>query len=352
MKSYMYNIGFLRFLFAMMIVYYHLVQFLNSYFNTHFYQRLVERSGVTGGAIVFAFFVMSGFFLYSYENKKDNFKKFFFKKIIRLWPVMFFSFVTIVFMGHINPIVDFLNCIFISSGIGVIKADSTNAATWFICVLFWLSLLFYYVINELSRNALTFLCAILTFFSFAALSHAESGYYSAIAFPPLILTSGMLRGIGGMSIGILLGIFVKKNIDKNLIKNKFVVIFCTIAEILFMYIFIMLNSYKVCVFPDDIFYVMLFVIIFILFIYNIGIFSRFLNIQLFRVLGNASFSIYVMHFPVIYFMRDYIWPNYSGGFFLITVGCSLCALVGLLTYALIERPAYAWLMQKCNHQGE
>lgn len=97
---------------------------------------------------------------------------------------------------------------------------------------------------------------------------------------------------------------------------------------------------------------MLFVIIFILFIYNIGIFSRFLNIQLFRVLGNASFSIYVMHFPVIYFMRDYIWPNYSGGFFLITVGCSLCALVGLLTYALIERPAYAWLMQKCNHQGE
>lgn len=150
---------------------------------------------------------------------------------------MFFSFITIVFMGHINPIVDFLNCIFISSGIGVIKADSTNAATWFICVLFWLSLLFYYVINELSRNALIFLCAILTFFSFAALSHAESGYYSAIAFPPLILTSGMLRGIGGMSIGILLGIFVKKNIDKNLIKNKFVVIFCTIAEILFMYIY-------------------------------------------------------------------------------------------------------------------
>ena len=236
MKQRLYQIDFLKFIFALMIVYYHLMGFLvKQYPDVLVYTKLQLRSGAVGSNIVFAFFILSGYFLCKAAlSKPIDILSYIKNRIVRLWPLLAFSFITFIFIGSFN-VYDFLNIFFISNGIGIVKSSSHNAATWFICVLFWQSILFYYLLVHYKEKFLPF-CGFFVLFSFVWLTYSPNGgLYSAIALPSLQLTTGMVRGIGGISLGIILFYiipFLKK--DKKL-NNKIIL---SISEIVLLYLIV------------------------------------------------------------------------------------------------------------------
>ena len=119
-KKRYYNVDFLRFVFAIIIVYYHLLPQINSFSSTLLLSELADKSVLAGRNIVDAFFILSGFFLLQSFEKNPQLEttKFALNKFLRLWPVMAFSFLVALLFGNFDKYSDVLNIFFINSGLG------------------------------------------------------------------------------------------------------------------------------------------------------------------------------------------------------------------------------------------
>ena len=315
-KKRFYNIDFLRFLLAAMIIYYHLTPMCAKFYSITFLSDLSMKSQLVGRCAVSAFFLLSGFFLYISTNKKklQTTYEFMIQRIIRLWPLMAFSFVPLSLIGIFNKYTDILNIFFISSGLGVLKESSSNDPTWFICVLFFLSLFFHFLIKHLRKDYLICLCSILSLYSFIILAHASNGLYSKIVLPSLDLTAGMVRGIGGISLGIVCGWFWEKIKNKQYNISVFKKLIITFIEVFLLCFYLKYNIYHLPKFNNVIYWQLIFVGIFFLFLVNKGYLSNLLNNKFLGQLGKYSFSLFVMHKPVILICRKCLWgEGFAGG---------------------------------------
>lgn len=332
------NIDFLRFLFAIIIVYYHILPQINNFSSTYLLTELVQKSNLAGRNIVNAFLFLSGFFLLQSFDKKSEVDtyKFILNKFLRLWPVMAFSFLFVLPFGIFDKYNDTLNLFFINSGLGLTTKSSVNAASWFICVLFFLSIFFYYLMKTLSRKNLIFTCSIFTFWGFIILAQAKTGLYSAIILPSLYLTAGMVRGIACISLGIICADIWEK-IKSIKINNSILntLIFGVIETMLLWY-FIQYSVFHVAKFKIDIYWSLIFVGVFFLFLFNIGFLSKFLNNKFSKMFGDFSYSIFVMHFPLIKICKKYFWDIFTPEISAILTFL-ICIIVGILTHILIEK---------------
>ena len=137
-RGYKSEIGLIRFICSALMVYYHLTPILSSKFpNVELYAILSAGNRWNGRVGVICFFILSGmFFQLGHEWERLSFKEFAIKKFFRLWPVMAFS-----ILVNFHTKADALNLFFISSGLGAVTGASSNPASWFACVLFWLFLI-------------------------------------------------------------------------------------------------------------------------------------------------------------------------------------------------------------------
>ena len=346
----LYNIDFLRFMFAIMIMYYHVVGVLNNFHNTSFLQNLAVKGGLIGPNIVYAFFILSGFFLYITNiSKPEKLSDFILQKVIRLWPLMAISFVPFIFLGTYNKYLDTLNIFFISAGTGIVKGGSNNPATWFICVLFFTSIFFYCLIKQNSRQKIINICAFFSFFCFIILTYSPNGKgYGAIALPALRLTVGMIEALGGMSLGILCAIIYSSfslDNEKTWLGKKILI---SVAEIFIFLYFIKSVAWHNPQFSEEIYYQLLFIILLFLFLQNKGFFSQLFNHKIFGVLGSFSYAIYVMHFPCIAVLRKYILETnlIKNDAHLLLLFTTFCIVVGGGTAICVERPITNYLKGK------
>ena len=102
-KQKYYNIEFLRFAFAICIVYFHLLHsFMMDYTGgCDLYLRLAEQSKYAK-YIVECFFIISGYFLYHTIRKHPDMttQSFVIRRVIRLWPALACSIIiSAVFFG-------------------------------------------------------------------------------------------------------------------------------------------------------------------------------------------------------------------------------------------------------------
>lgn len=134
------EIDLLRFVCSVLMVYYHLTPRLSARFpDVELYAALSKGNAMTGSIGVLCFFILSGlFFQVGREWERDSFKEFVQKKTARLWPVLAFS-----LLVNSRTTADVLNLFFISSGTGAISKASSNPASWYVCVLFWLFLIYF-----------------------------------------------------------------------------------------------------------------------------------------------------------------------------------------------------------------
>ncbi|MBR1942915.1 acyltransferase [bacterium] len=342
----LYNIDFLRFGLAWMIVLTHLSVIVDKFYNTKATAVMALKFGHCGFAAVPAFFFMAGFFLYRTSvNNQKKFSDFITFRIFRLWPVLAFSFLISLLFGRYKPYVDTMNLFFINSGLGLLKwnESSSNSAVWFIGVLLFLSIFFRYFICELKRKHLIFLCSVITFLSFSVLIKIpmEQLGYSKVVMPSLGLTSGFVTGLGSMGLGVLFSA-VFGCADK--IKCQFGKIKILMFSLFELYVFIYYCTrviYRSKVYENSLYWLLIFSVIFLLFYVNKGVLSQTLNNKFFGKLGEYSYCIYVLHLPVIILLKKYyIYMNVTMAMFSTIF---IILLISIITYYLIEKPTYIYL---------
>lgn len=332
------SIDFLRFVFSIIIVYYHLIPILASKFPevANWKNTLIQSKH--GGLVVYIFFFMSGFFFHT-KNDKTVFE-FVSERIIRLWPVLFFS-----IMINFNGIPDFFNIFFIERVLGIVSQGSSNPASWYVCVLFWVSVVLYSFIKSFEFKKLLPFFLIIAFLEFRLITVYRSHFYYDTV---LCFTVGILHG-GGILMGII----------SRQIWNVIIPIFDNIDSFFGKFIFSILEGtlfvslIYICSFSIREYYavqnIMLYTIMIFVFMCNKGLLSKIF--QKIGKVGDYSYSIYLMQFPTFYYMERLFWnrPLHFNVITYIITSLSICIIVGILTHYIIEKPLTRFLMFVYNN---
>lgn len=340
------NIEALRFIFATVIVYYHILHDNLFKFYRDFEQLQVYRDlCLDADLIVELFFIIAGFFLYkTYEKyKNDSFFVLGLNKFFRLWPVFAFS-ILCCYILHLcnfigfNGYREFLDLLLMQNN-GISK--NFAGINWFVSSLFWAFIFYFILLKNCSKNITNSIIAVITYFSYVGLVHLGFGRAVVNDF----LSLGVLRGIAGLGLGYLLALFIE-NLSKIKINIKTPKILTyIIASTVEIYClgFLLYNftahrmSYR-----NPMIFVFVFSILLILFVQKKGLLSNLFDNNISVFLGKYSYSIYIMQQVTFYLMQNSIWENES--FVLnhinVCLACSIIIsiLVGVVTYYLIEKP--------------
>lgn len=334
------EIEFIRFLMSILIVYYHLTPILAELFpDETVYLAMTRKNWHIGGVCVSAFFVLSGFFFHRSRVWEQDTVCFFLKKAVRFWPALAFS-----LLVHFENATDFLNLLYINTGLGVITSGSSNPASWYICNLLWLLLIFqlWFKRSE-ERGGIDYgACVGIVLIASSMLAHRTNSGYWQIAMEQIpFLTNGILLGVFGITIGILTSKLMETlNIYHILIRNKYTVSGVWIVILAyFVYIITFLEKKYELIYYLAVFLALLF------FSLQEGVLSELLTNKLFDFLGRSSYAIYMMQFPCFYYLKKLIakegmWQ--SNPFSMVIFGVGFCIIVGIVTHLLIEIPAARW----------
>ena len=351
-KKKYHNIEFLRILFALLIVYFHILHsnIMGYVGENEIYHSLAKLCN-DAGIIVECFFIMSGYFLYqSYINKPEtSVLQFTLKKIFRLLPVLLFSLVICVFFFNhrLEPALFnglFLQCIGFS-----LEYKGIN---WYISPLFWVSIFYFVLLKTTDYKKANFSIAVITYISYVVLVNITFGRETIYGF----LCLGVVRALAGIGLGYLIGL-VLQELKKVRIVNwgghsqlQYIVV--SIIEIVTLWYllkwFLFGKSYA-----NSFIVIIIFSILFICFIKGKGLLSQLLDKMIFSAFGRYAYSIYVMQQVAFYILQRTLWRTAIVGNVSLCLFVSLvfCTFVGVLTYHLVEQPCaklYAKLKFECN----
>lgn len=209
----LYSVDFLRFIFAMIIVYFHIfhdniMKFTN---NSGFYKNLYENAN--GDVLVECFFLLSGFFMFYSFKKRGSiaFGKYAYSKAARLWPTLFFAILLEIIFFNGSAFNGFFNALFLQcNGLSL----DFRGINWYVSPLFW-TFLFYFGLHKIIKKekVFCFITAILSYISYLLVCNANDGIFSrGIGFG--FVSLAMCRALGGLGIGYLIATIVQ-NLKDN-----------------------------------------------------------------------------------------------------------------------------------------
>ena len=315
----------------------------------------------TGHQMVTFFFVLSGFVMVMAYYKKDNFEfnAFWFARIARIAPVYFLAMVlAIVFPiykgvegENISVVSILLHMSFLQAWIPPYPL-SINSPAWSLSVEAFFYLVFPFILVFIRRInlsvkylflvslAIWLVSQIVTFIIMNSPQYGEPpNIFSDIIyyFPLLHLCSFLL----GVSAGVW---FLNNSQFKS---NKFsIIFFLAISSITFMalnnleYIEKYLNPDMKLFHLDGSFYAPLFVVFIISLALLPEYMDKILSNRFFVLLGNSSYSLYILHGPIAIFFIQFILPNVSMPiahlfyWYLFTT-----IIISILIYRFVEIPA-------------
>ena len=162
-----------------------------------------------------------------------------------------------------------------------------------------------------------------------------------------------MRGLGGISLGYLIGDWYKNNIEaiKNYIpsfKQKLVLTFLEFACLFFIINNLLFHQLK---FKNDVIYIIVFTVITILFLLNKGYISKILDNDICGKLSRYAYSIYMTHTTIIRpVLKHTLWNNQNFVTHHPVMNLAVTLLItfafGILTYHLVEAPCTKWLKNK------
>ena len=317
----MMNMEFLRLVFTFGIVVYHLTERLD-----------VANEGWLG---VEFFFILSGFFMMlTFDPARTTFD-FAKSKIIHFVPLLLLC----AFLGKAKLVPVVSNVLFLQST--GLSDDVVPPQSWFLAVLFWVSLFYFYMMKICNIQSNRLIFALLTFFSYAACRHF--GWDGMIGG---VFSVRLLRGVAGIGLGYFtasLYLAFQKRKPAN-------ALFCTIAEIaLTLYAAAIVFVKGAC--PENkIFAVVCFAGLILLFGMKQGAVSRFFNRPFFAKISACSFAIYMTHWflemdVVLHWYKRFSFLQQHNGF--VIAGTVLLSWVlGVFVHKYVEKPATAFLKRK------
>ena len=359
------NIEFLRFVFVSILVYFHLVQvFISRNITSYLPLEFLSRSAYI---LVEFFFILAGFFLYFDIQKYKDISSYVKKRFLRLWFVPAFvvllSIISAPFMKYIivNYVNSLLNILFLNN-IGLTNSVSNYVHTWYICVLFWVSLLYFCLFKLFDYKRVLFFVAIMVYLSYVAIFQALKGSFGShetVLYG--LLTSGMLRGIAGLGIGLMMGMIYERymclhKVNNNKTTSIFYPIIFSIAEIVILFVLGNLLVFKIWKINNDFIFIPLFVALIWLFLLKKGMISKLLENKISDFLGKFSYSIFVMQGYLIILFYTMFETKFAQlipeqRLLTLSIGYIFAVFGGILVYYLIEKPSSNWCKNKFLNNG-
>ena len=272
-----------------------------------------------GPIAVTAFFVLSGYLMaLGYGDKFNkltvkNYKNFIIKRCIRLYPLHFLAFLIGIFYVVLAKLDTsfvaallhlFLFQTYVNIGIQVFYFSGTS---WFIANLFFLYALTPFLVYLFSVNRekikLIHLCALLSFFYVA-------GVFVSLIFKGKMIPfsaewwfvyispySRIFDFISGFISGLIFVRISELNIFKLGFKKSTLMEFFCLAVLFLYYRFPLTNIDSL---RYDVYHIPVFLLVIIVFSFSNGLVSSVLSRNIFVLLGDLSFPLFLFHLPLIY----------------------------------------------------
>ena len=361
-KNYFPNLNGLRFIAAFFVFIHHLEQFkylykIDNFWNDYPFIKLIGKLGVV------LFFVLSGFlitYLLLAEEKLNsqiNIKKFYIRRILRIWPLYFL----ILFSGlFIIPNLNFLDTPFFNHDI-----FNNDPFKIILVFLFFLPNLAYAIFGfipyvshtwsigteeqfyliwpvllKFTKNKLRIILLVIIFYlTFKLLLYTN--FLNFIPFKNLILEFWLSFNIDCMAIG---GLFSYLLFNKSKLLRYFMYNFS-------FYIALITLCFFLCFGLDFLFfhyevYALLFGIIIFNLSSNIS-FSIILENNFFNFLGKISFGIYMFHpFAIILTLNTFIYFNFEDNLLILFLSFFITLVLSGLSFFYFEK---FFLIKKNNY---
>lgn len=351
------NIEFLRLLFMLAIV---LMHYTSKSFKLIDIESIehIARHLSNAGKAVDGFFIISGFLLYLTFKNSTTIIDFIKKKILRLSPVIIYS----VIVGLVASLFGLMHFSFHSALMTItftnvltdMSVGNWNglAVTWYVSVLFWVSLLYFYLMKNFDKKYTNLVIGILSFVSYYVALKVHQGSLRDPHETFLgIINIGFLRGFGGIGLGYFIAQWYKDNYTS--IENKICSVKqkwgYTLLEVIFLSavfleLFILNSQYKY-----NFAIVIDMVLLFILFLLKRGYVSQFFDNNFVVNLSKYTYSIYVTHLLLFRLMKNFIL-NSANEWYLFPVLLVSAIVLGVFTYHFVEVPSAKFLKKKWFNQ--
>lgn len=334
------NIEFFRFVFALVVCYYHLIiNWAKIYPENELFLHL--KYVANGGFCVDLFFIIAGYFLFFSLEKTQSVLDFTLHKIKRLFPPLAFSIITITCLKKVAFSKIALNLLFLQST-ALSYQMVVNTAAWFVSALLIVSVFYAGVVKSFPKTQGLFFISISCFLAYSYMLRAIGGVGELANF---FLMNGTIRGLAGTALGYLLaevllrkGQAISNFLSSSIFSRCLTTMFEITASILIIYYVICGRDFV----QSYILMVVLFVVLFVTLIYRQGYFSRILDNNISAFLGKYAFSIYIMQAAYNAYARKNFWKDYAfiSEHFALAVFLNLLGytLLGVITYHLVENP--------------
>ena len=302
------------------------------------------------------FFILSGFFLVLTTDFSGNLWEFIKKKLIRFYPVTIFTLLGFFVMTRFCRL-KFLYCEnFLTlcniTGTPLSLSYGNLSGYWYISNMFWIFLFIFFCRKNFSKKSIDLCIALLSFFSYAFIIQKQNGIINGNLNAYGIVNVGLMRGLGGIGIGYLIGEWYKSSAEKlhSLNLPVYVKLLLTIVEGYSIFFIISRMMFSKPEFRNEIVFIAVFVIIILCFLLKQGYISRLLDCDIWVKLSMYTFSIYLTHFLVLAALFFFLWvPKNCRAFALahplsaVIISIAAALAFGVLTYHCVERPAAKYL---------
>jgi len=342
-----WNIDFLRFVMAVMIVYYHVLHAsVMPFTNGAPIYTAAATSCRKMSLVADLFFILSGVFLWPTLKSCSQVlaPRFIYGKISRLWPVLASSLLGVYLLSKQNGYVVFLDAIFLQC-IGVVM--EYRGILWYVSSMFW-AMIFYFLLAKAlhNRNQLNLAIAVVAYFGYVANMQATTGGFTRdMAFGVVCL--GLWSALSLMGVGIFCAEVIEhvenfrsRLVGRGKIKSVIQIVFWTLVEIVCIWslweVLVLGTGHKNCT---------VIVVAFCVFVMScmlrLGLVARMLDYKVLGSLGCFSYSIYAMQPVAFKMMEKWIWPceTIIANFYVcIVVSCAAAITLGCFVYYCIEKP--------------
>lgn len=341
------NIEALRFVFAVSIVYFHLLHsaIIPYTGDSCVYEYLAEQSKYTK-YIVECFFIISGYFFYQsvhrYPDRKTG--DFIWGRISRLWPVLACS--TLISMIFLNKSVcsGIINLFFLqSTGL----TTDWKGLNWYVSAFFFAEI-FYFMFHKAVRNIelrRLLICLIVYFGYVLNITETGGGFGRKTVYG--IFSLALARAVAGMGLGYLIGEVYRTAANwwkkqKNICLKKIINPVITVIETGTL-ILLTIDFYKGTAADKNQFIVVIFFsVLFVCMLTEKGLVSQVLVRCRLNRLGKYGYSIYVMQeaaFLVLkktfwkntFFIQEHIWES-------LFISVVAAVFLGMVVYYIVEKP--------------
>lgn len=341
-----YTIELLRFVFACVIVYFHILHSnIIQYVGNEPAYMIMQATNYLSEYIVECFLIISGYFLYlSVKNDREKpFIEFLFDKIARLWPVFIVQTVLMVVFFKMGIKEAFFDCFFLRAT-GLVPVY--RGIVWYIGPFFYMTLLTFALLKTLPKKYSMLVTSVIIYLSYAVNLNMFDGMVGREVVLGFV-SAAMLRVLGGICIGVLIAagteeyhkVFgcssgVERKIVQLLVSATEITVGAVLAR-LFVFYDRPITSVSIII--------VLFAVLLVCIVSERGVVSVLLNRPVFALLGRYSYSIYVMQQFTFNLLGKTLWKNTdfvcSNPYLTVAVSVAACVVIGVITYHLVEQPA-------------